>query len=270
MMNYIMLTESVNALSVKFVLPNLYVYLSQTLGWGKDFTVNAVLIVVGALLCMVIPYLLGSINPAIILSKKVYHDDIRTHGSGNAGTTNTLRTYGKKTAALVFVIDLLKAALSVIIGTLILPYEVGGAIAGVFVILGHMFPIYYKFKGGKGVACLVAVSLLLSPISFCIVFPIFFVIVFFTRYVSLGSIMAAFLLPLVHDAFHVRALGNPLSGCITAALILIMVLVVFQHRENIKRLLKGKESKVSFGFGAKKEKEAAKAKNDSEREDGDS
>lgn len=263
-MNYFMLTESVNALAVRFVLPNLYTYLSQTLGWGKDITVKAVLIVVGAILCIVIPYLLGSINPAIILSKKVYHDDIRTHGSGNAGTTNTLRTYGKKTAAVVFLVDMLKAAVSVILGALILPYEIGGAIAGVFVILGHMFPIYYKFKGGKGVACLVAVALLLSPISFLIVFPLFLVIVYFTRYVSLGSVMAAFLLPLVHDAFHVRALANPAGGWITAALILIMVLVIFQHRANIQRLLKGQESKISFGFGAKKEKEAAKAKKDSE------
>ena len=263
-MNYFMLAETTEETIHRFVIPNLYGFLSEILGGGKDFTVNAVLLVVGVILCIVIPYLLGSINPAIILSRKVYHDDIRTHGSGNAGTTNTLRTYGKKTAVVVFLVDMLKAAVSVILGALILPYEIGGAIAGVFVILGHMFPIYYKFKGGKGVACLVAVALLLSPISFLVVFPLFLLIVYFTRYVSLGSVMAVFLLPLVHDAFHVRAFGNPAGSWTTAALILIMVLVVFQHRENIKRLLKGQESKISFGFGAKKEKEAAKAKKDSE------
>lgn len=259
-MNYFMLAEY-----TKFVFfPNLFTHLSDVFGQGKDFTVNAVLYVVGVILCILIPYLLGSINPAIIISKKVYNDDIRTHGSGNAGTTNTLRTYGKKTAIMVFALDFLKAAISVMLCSLILPYEMGGAIAGLFVIVGHMFPIYYRFKGGKGVACLVAVALFLSPLSFFIVFPLFIVIVLLTRYVSLASVMSVFLLPLFHDALHVRTLGNPSAVWITLAFIMIMVLVVFQHRTNIKRLMAGTESKVSFGLGAKKEKEAQKAKKDSE------
>ena len=263
-MNYFMLAENANGITKFVFLPNLYTFLSDLWGGGKDFTVNAVLYVVGVFLCILIPYLLGSINPAIILSRKVYHDDIRTHGSGNAGTTNTLRTYGKKTAIAVFALDFLKAAVSVILCSLILPYEMGGAIAGLFVIVGHMFPIYYKFKGGKGVACLVAVAILLSPLSFCIVFPLFIVIVLLTRYVSLASVMSVFLLPLIHNALHVRTLGNFAAGWITLSFIMIMILVVFQHRTNIKRLMSGTESKVSFGLGAKKEKEAQKAKKDSE------
>ena len=263
-MSYYMLAETTGETVTKFILPNLYMYLADTLGLGNDFTVNMILFVSGILICMVIPYLLGSINPAIMLSNKMYHDDIRTHGSGNAGTTNTLRTYGKKAAIIVLVLDMLKAAIAVSIGALIMPYHIGGAIAGIFVVLGHMFPIYYKFRGGKGVACLVSVVLIMSPLSFCIVFPLFVALVLLTRYVSLASIMCSFLLPLIHNAFYVKGADNPSNAWITAAFTVIMVLVIFKHRENLKRLLAGKESKVSFGLGAKKEREEKKAKKDIE------
>ena len=166
---------------------NIYSWLIQTLGTNE--TANGILMITAVLLCMVSAYLIGSINPAIIISKEYYHDDIREHGSGNAGATNTLRTYGKKTAAVIFALDLLKAAVAVGVGSLILTYSIGGAIAGLFVILGHTFPVYYKFKGGKGVACTAMVILLLSPASFVILFPIFAVIVLLTRFVSLGSIL---------------------------------------------------------------------------------
>ncbi len=199
------------------------------------------LMLLGVILCIILPYLVGSINPAIIFSKEIYHDDIRNHGSGNAGTTNTLRTYGKKMAALILFLDFLKAVIAVIIGSLILTREMGGAIAGIFVILGHTFPLYYKFKGGKGVASLAGVVLILSPISFAILLPVFILIVVMTGFVSLGSVMCAMLLPIIQFAFY------PTNPWITIASLIIAALIVFMHRENIKRLMAGKESKISFG-----------------------
>ncbi len=241
--------------SVKRTNWNIYSWLLDRYGIANTY--EAIYLFVGlVLLCVIVPYLIGSINPAIIFSKKIYHDDIRNHGSGNAGTTNTLRTYGKKMAALIFTLDFLKAALSVVIGSLIISREIGGAIAGIFVILGHSFPVYYKFKGGKGVASLAGVILLLSPISFVILLALFVAIVLLTRFVSLGSIMCSMLLPLLGVAFSNR-------GFIPFACIIIMILIVFMHRENIKRLMSGTESKLSIGSRKKKaEKEPTDGETD--------
>ena len=219
---------------------NLYMILEETLGL-KGTTGSLLLLLGGVLLSIIIPYLIGSINPAIIFSNLFFKDDIREHGSGNAGTTNTLRTYGKRMAALIFLLDFIKAIIAVFIGYLILPYQVGGgAIAGIFVILGHAFPIYYKFKGGKGVACLAGVVLVLSPISFLILILLFAAIVAMSKFVSLGSIMCAMLWPVLHFAFY------PTDPWTNIAAIVIMIIIVFMHRENMKRLMSGKESKISF------------------------
>ena len=235
--------------TVKEINWNLHSFFVEKFNLGGSMS-ELYLMLGGVLLCMIIPYLLGIINPAIIFSRLFFHDDIREHGSGNAGTTNTLRTYGKKMAALILFLDFLKAVISVVLGTLILPNQLGGgAIAGIFVILGHSFPIYYKFKGGKGVACLAGVVLMLSPISFVILISVFIAIVAMTKYVSLGSIMGVMLFPVVHTAFY------PTQPWTTIGSIVIMVIIVFMHRENIKRLLSGKESKISF---KKKEKEEDK------------
>ena len=232
---------------------NIYSWLLDS--YKLEGTMSALWMLLGGVfLCMIIPYLIGSVNPAIIVSKNVYHDDIRTHGSGNAGTTNTLRTFGKKTAAVIFVCDILKAVIAVVIGSVLMTREMGGAIAGLFVILGHMFPIYYNFKGGKGVASLLGVVMILSPISFAILVPLFIAIVLMSRYVSLGSVMCVMLYPIIQFAFY------PQHGWITLSSILIMILVVFMHRENIKRLMAGKESKISLG--SKKNEEKADADND--------
>ena len=193
------------------------------------------------LLCIIIPYLIGSINPAIIFSNAMYHEDIRSYGSGNAGTTNTLRTYGTKMAVLIFVLDLIKAALGVGVGSLILTREMGGAIAALFVVLGHMFPIYYKFKGGKGVACTAMCILILSPVAFPILLAVFLLIAALTRFISLGSIICAMLFPFLTYIFQ----GDD-PGFIPLSALCIGAMVVFMHRENIKRLLEGKESKFSF------------------------
>ena len=243
---------NVFALEVGQTVPffNLYSWLIGKV--GADDAASGVLMLLAVLLCMASAYLIGSINPAIIISKKYFNDDIRAHGSGNAGTTNTLRTYGVKIAVVIFALDLIKAAVAIAIGSLILTRAIGGAVAGLFVILGHNFPIYYKFKGGKGVACTAMVILMLSPASFVILLPVFIGIVALTRFVSLGSIISVMLFPLLTSVFYKQ------DGFVTLAAFAIMLIVVFMHRENIKRLLEGKESKISFGK-SREEKKAKKA-----------
>ncbi len=221
---------------------NIYAWFCEQIGAGTNL--RMVLMVVSAVLCIVIPYLLGSINPAIILSKLIYHEDIRSYGSGNAGTTNVLRTYGKKMAVITLICDLLKAAVAVIFGMLMLTLQYGGAIAGFFVIFGHSFPVFYKFKGGKGVACTAMVVLLLSPLTFVILLFIFAIIVIFTKYVSLASVMGVALYPLISTAFLQSR--DDKGGFIPAFAVLTALLVIFMHRENLKRLFEGKESKISF------------------------
>jgi glycerol-3-phosphate acyltransferase PlsY len=252
MINTIMFAATASEEVVKRTNWNLYSFLVDKFSLG-DTQAALYLMLAGVVLCIILPYLIGSINPAIILSRKIYHDDIRSHGSGNAGATNTLRTYGTKMAVLIFVLDLFKAVVAVVLGSVIMSREMGGAIAGIFVILGHTFPIYYKFEGGKGVASLAGVVLVLSPITFVILISLFVAIVCLTRFVSLGSVMCALLLHLIQHAFY------PKNGFITLACIVIMALIVFMHRENIKRLMAGKESKISF---SSKKKTDTDGKND--------
>ena len=229
---------------------NLYSFVCQTFGIAENTTLGSVLMIASVLLCIISPSLIGSFNPAITFSRIIYKEDIRSHGSGNAGATNILRTYGPKMAALIFVIDFLKAALAVVVGSLIFMHSIGGAIAALFVVMGHLFPVFYKFKGGKGVACTAACILCLSPYAFLILLPLFIVLVAMTRYISLGSISCAFLFPILTKAFGAH-------GLISAAAAVIAVLVIFMHRENIKRLLNRTESKVSF----KKKASEAQAEN---------
>ena len=210
------------------------------LRFSADSAMLPLLFLVGALLCIVIPYFLGSVNPAILISKVFYHDDIRNHGSGNAGTTNMLRTYGKKAAVATILIDFGKAIVATLLGRLILGAN-GEAIAGLFVGLGHMFPIYYRFKGGKGVACFAMVGLVIHPLVFLGLVAIFLIVVIGTRFVSLASVMAAFLFPFLikwfspmPDSLHVA------MGCIAA------MLVVWMHRENLKRIWNNEEPRLDI------------------------
>lgn len=196
------------------------------------------LLIVGAvLICMVIPYLLGSLNFAILFSNIFFHDDIRKYGSGNAGMTNMLRTYGKLPALATLICDMLKGAVAVMLGTLVFN-DWGAAIAGLFVVLGHMFPCFYKFKGGKGVATTAMVILATNPLVFLILLVIFLIIVIGTKFVSLGSVMCMMIYPYLLSRFEVGP--NVLSG------IIIALLIIFMHRSNIKRLLAGTESKISL------------------------
>ena len=213
--------------------------------------------VAGILACVIIPYLLGSINPAILISRMVYHEDIRNFGSGNAGTTNMLRTYGKKAALATFLCDLLKAALACFLGLFI--WEMNGlGIAGFFVIFGHMYPIFEKFKGGKGVACLTVVVLITSiftnnwiapfvPFTFFFLLFVFVCTVVGTRYVSLGSVFCAFLYPVL-----LHSLSGEDAGICVAMAVLSACFVVYKHKENLKRVYNRTESQISFKKTSKK------------------
>ena len=214
---------------------------------------------------LIAAYLLGSINSAIIVSKLLYHDDIRNHGSGNAGLTNILRTYGAKAALLTLFGDIFKTVLAVCIpGILLGFYYVAGVstgegycyVAGLFAVLGHVFPIYYGFKGGKGVLTTATMALVLSPIPFLLLLLIFVIIVALTKYVSLGSVTGVGLYPVLMHAYFQFAMNAKMHGLVAISLILIAVLIIWCHRGNLQRISNRTERKLSF----KKKKDDAEQK----------
>ena len=199
----------------------------------------------GYVLVALIAYLVGSINFAIIFSKKFAGFDVREKGSKNAGTTNVLRTVGKGAAALTLICDILKGVVAVLIAMLAAKIwqgtdiEILKYLAGLFAIIGHTFPVYYGFKGGKGVATALGILLIVNPQIGIICLSFALIIMIATRWVSLGSILAATLFPIL-TIFMVNNIGAKIIS------ILIGVLVIFNHRSNITRLKNGTESKLSF------------------------
>ncbi len=214
----------------------------------------------GILAIIVIPYLLGSINSAIIISKVGYNDDIRKHGSGNAGLTNMLRTYGLGAAGLTLLGDILKTVLAIFIAGVIWGFGYVAAVsteqflyvAGLFAVLGHIFPIYYKFKGGKGVLATATMALMLSPIPFAILLAVFAGLVVWTRYVSLGSVVGVALYPVIITGYFMVAFGVSAPGLTTLCTVLLAILIVWCHRGNLQRISDRTERKISF---KKKEKD---------------
>ena len=199
--------------------------------------------IICGIVCTVVPYLLGSINFAVIISSKNYNDDVRQHGSGNAGMTNMLRTYGKKAAALTLGGDAFKAVISALVGYFMMGL-VGAYIAGFFCILGHVFPIFFKFRGGKGVVTAAASVLMCNPLAFLVLLVLFVVIVYIWRYISLASVLCVLLYPVILNGIDTLLIGG--SGIYIIFAILTAVVVVFKHKDNIKRLINGTESKVKF------------------------
>lgn len=216
--------------------------IGEALGLVSSTTEWMLAELIAVLLCALIGYFLGSLNFAIIISRVLLRRDIRAYGSKNAGTTNMLRTYGTKYAVMTMVLDMLKGAVATTLGFLLFVSH-GAAIAGFFCVLGHMFPIYYRFKGGKGVATTGMVALMLDPWTFVALVVCFFGVTALSRFVSLGSIMSALIYPLALNAFFPNVLGR---GTAVFMGILTSVFVLFMHRENMKRLWHGKESKISF------------------------
>lgn len=203
----------------------------------------------------IIAYLIGSINFSILISKKKAGYDIRQKGSGNAGTTNMLRNLGKKYAAITLICDVLKGVVAIVIAIIVgnILGDTNKAllvqIAGVAVVIGHTFPIFFGFKGGKGVATSLGILLMTNWQLglICLVFAL--VLMALTRVVSMGSIAAAILSPILtlfvgggHYIVESSGLGN---GYFIYSVILA-VIVIFNHRENIKRILSGTENKISF------------------------
>lgn len=231
---------------------------------SQDLKAAAALIAAATVISIVIPYLLGSMNFAIIISKKRYGTDIRTFGSGNAGATNMMRTFGKTAAGLTFLGDALKAFVAAMVGYAAMG-QYGVYIAGLFCILGHMFPAYYKFKGGKGVVTAAISILMCNPFVFLILLAIFLIVAIGTKYISLASITCMLLYPLILDRME-KFLSKGTGAYILIA-IANSLLVIFMHRENINRLLHGKENKFSFKKSQKTDAEKDKAVSKHNQED---
>lgn len=204
----------------------------------------------------IIAYAIGSINFSVIISRKMAGFDLREKGSGNAGTTNVLRTVGKKAALITLVCDILKGVVAILVayiaGKIVKDVDTAmlAQIAGLLVVIGHAFPIFFEFKGGKGVATSLGVILTTNwQIGLiCLIFAL--VIIISTRMVSMGSIGAAILFPIltvfIDEHFIIPASGTKYF----IYSLLLALLVIFLHRENIKRIMNGNENKLSF----KKEK----------------
>ena len=199
----------------------------------------------------ILAYLVGSINFSIIISKKMAGFFVREKGSGNAGTTNMLRSVGKRAAALTLLCDILKGVvaigIAILAGNIIKNMNKALLVqtAAIAVVLGHTFPIFFQFKGGKGVATSLGVLLLVNwKIGLiCLVFAL--ALIFLTRMVSLGSVGAAILYPVLVLFIHTNYTVSEGSGYLIFSIILA-VIVAFNHRTNIKRLMNGTENRISF------------------------
>lgn len=211
------------------------------------------------LISAVISYLLGSCNSAIITVRLMKGEDVRNFGSGNAGLTNTLRCFGKLPALITLIGDLSKGVIAVFLCRYIckmLEAGIGaegdvryiGYIAGLFAVIGHIFPIYYGFKGGKGVLVGVSVFIVIDPAVFCILIFIFAVALAATHYVSASSITASAVCPFA--TFFMRYFAESMSLKIsivhTLLVIPVCLIVIFMHKSNIERLKNGTENKFTF------------------------
>lgn len=189
-------------------------------------------------------YLLGNLNGAVCISTLKAKEDVRTHGSGNAGLTNFVRNYGVKSSALVIAIDVIKTLLACLLcGLLLEPYGLqteGRMLGGVAVTLGHNFPATLGFHGGKGIMCGAVIALCIDWRIFLILFAVFVLAVMLTQYVSLGSILAAAGFGAGFTIFYWDRPWVVVGGAFLG------VLAIFMHRQNIARLLHGTESKLSL------------------------
>ena len=196
-------------------------------------------------------YLLGNLNGAVVISRLVAHEDVRTKGSGNAGLTNFTRNYGAATSVFVILIDVGKAVAACLIGGLLLKrfghYTDGIALGGLFVILGHDFPALLGFKGGKGILSGVPVALMMDWRIGLLVFGIFLAAYLLTKYVSLGSVLSSGSYGFFYAWIHWGEGWSPI-----AVGLFLSCLIVWMHRSNIVRLVKGEERKTNlFGKGSK-------------------
>jgi glycerol-3-phosphate acyltransferase PlsY len=201
-------------------------------------------------------YLIGSINFAVIFAKAFSKKDVRELGSGNAGTTNVMRSVGFLPGALTFVGDALKGFAATFIGKVVFEYvhtqtgtaishvAIGTLLCGLAYMLGHVFPFFFGFRGGKGVAVSVGIFFVCSPLAITIGLAVFVIVLFISKYVSLSSVLATLTVVVLSSIFSDK------TAMILPQIVLIVimgVLVICKHTENIKRLIAGTESKVKFG-----------------------
>jgi glycerol-3-phosphate acyltransferase PlsY len=196
----------------------------------------------------IIGYAFGSFNTAIVVSKAIFHRDIRTMGSGNAGLTNSLRCMGKGCTILVLLGDIFKTVFSVLLAGIVFQnipalLPVAKLFSGMFVVLGHMFPIYFGFKGGKGVLAGATLCAMFNWQIFLILAVVFVVLVAVTHYVSLGSVVIATALPFMSLGYY---WNSPSRIPVFVLTLLVGGGVVYMHRSNIGRLINGTENKLSF------------------------
>ena len=202
-----------------------------------------------AILVVIIGYLFGSISTGVVLSKLATGKDIRSEGSGNIGTTNMLRVLGRKMALFTFLGDMLKGIIPVLIGKAIFGGDLGGVLGVFGALIGHTFPVFFGFKGGKGIATGFGSLLFVFPVQALTAIGLFFIITALTRYVSLGSIVAALALPTL------VLVARPEQSLLWLLTYVCGVFVVWNHRSNIHRLLTHTERKLDFNT-LKKEKKA--------------
>ncbi|AEJ43527.1 protein of unknown function DUF205 [Alicyclobacillus acidocaldarius subsp. acidocaldarius Tc-4-1] len=187
---------------------------------------------------MIVAYLIGSISTSTLVVRWVSGRDIRSEGSGNAGATNTMRTVGLKWGVLVLLFDGLKGAISLWIANALAPHAMSAlALSAVAVVVGHNWPVFFGFRGGKGVATTIGVLLWLAPLPAVIAGLVCLAVIALTRYVSLGSLVFVCVVPILIAVFH-------FEGWIFAASVVLAALAVYRHRSNIDRLLHGTERRI--------------------------
>ena len=182
-------------------------------------------------------YLIGSIPSGLILGKLFWHTDLREHGSHNIGATNAWRTLGKGAGIAVFIADSLKGQAGVALGLALVGTPLAAVVGGLFAIIGHSFSIFLRFHGGKGVATSLGVLTMLMGNVTLLVFAVWLAIVYMTRYVSLGSVVAGALTPVLAVLFD-----YPMEYVLFT--VIAALLVILRHRENIRRLMNGTENKI--------------------------
>lgn len=194
------------------------------------------------LVCALVGWLLGGLNGAILISRFKLHEDVRTRGSGNAGMTNFLRSYGGATTLAVVLIDVDKTVLACLLAQWILPQNAAfaTAVAGFAVQIGHIFPVFFGFRGGKGILCAATAAIMLDWRMFLIGFTLFLIVFFATRYVSLASITAMTAMTILVVVFF---WGAPQVWGVAMAM---PILAIVMHRGNIVRLVRGTERKTHF------------------------
>lgn len=191
-----------------------------------------------------IAYLLGSIPSGVWIGKLFYHKDIRNFGSGNSGTTNTYRVLGKRAGTIVLLMDILKGTLAASL-PLFFHSDVNALVIGLGAIIGHTYPLFAQFKGGKAVATSAGALLAYNPQFFIFCALLFVSLIYLTRMVSLASIIAMLIVAPASWYYH-----DPI---LTIVACVLMVFIIYRHRANITRILDGTENKVPFGLGYKKE-----------------